>query len=117
MGDVATRVLDGLSESEWRRSSGVRARARRPFPGRAMKMAPGPGPCNAGALDRGAGAPATSAPATPRTPPPCDRAVQLTCALPPLDPRAVIWPMALTEAHIARRPLVALHIGRHPLET
>src|SRR5438270_518104 len=43
MGDVATRVLDGLSESEWRRSSGVRARARRPFPGRAMKMARGTG--------------------------------------------------------------------------
>jgi len=38
MGEVATRVLDGLSESEWRRSSGVRARARRPFPGRPKKL-------------------------------------------------------------------------------
>src|SRR5205085_1657196 len=37
-GEVATRVLDGLSESEWRRSSGVRARARKPFPGRPKKL-------------------------------------------------------------------------------
>src|SRR5881392_2890030 len=27
-------------------------------------------------------------------------AAVLTCALPPLDPRAVIWPMALTGAHM-----------------